>query len=158
METIVYYAKYYGVKSKNLPRDAVGNVQFDNGLSYSIDFNAAFVEDMNPDILIDFNYLYYEFWKTKKHNINIYDMVGYRVNMTPAQSAIVALETDGSSEYEVFGYNNQRYPVNGAFSSKQTKTTWNGEKIEETINGQSKLQKTPGRFAYKLKWRGDDII
>ena len=157
METIVYYAKYYGVKSKNLPRDAFSNVNFDNGLSYSIDFNAAFVEDMNPEILIDFNYLSYNFWKTRKHDINIFDTVGDRVNMTPAQSAIVALERDGMSTYEVFGYNNQRYPVNG-YKETYYDTAKKKNMMDTSNGGVSKLQKTPGQFAYKLKWRGDDII
>ena len=40
-ETILYYGKAYGVKSKSLPRDAWSNTDFANGLSYSIDFEAA---------------------------------------------------------------------------------------------------------------------
>lgn len=150
METIVYYAKYYGVKSKNLPRDAFGNVNFDNGLSYSVEFNAAFVEDMNPEILIDFNYISYEYWKTKRHTINIYDAVGDRVNMTPAQSAIVALETDGESKYRVFGFNDT-YPVNGDIKPGY-------DEKGNQLNSVSRLTKTPGKYAYKLKWKGDDLL
>lgn len=142
METIVYYAKYYGVKSKNLPREVFSNVNFDNGLSYSIDFNAAFVEDMNPEILIDFNMLSYPFWKEVEHNISIYDYIGDRVNMTPAQSAIVAMETNGQDKYTVVG-TDATFPVEGF-----------------TYNSTSKslLTKYPGQFAYKLKWRGSDLI
>lgn len=148
METIVYYAKYYGVKSKNLPREAFSNVNFDNGLSYSIDFNAAFVEDMNPEILIDFNFLSYPFWKEcGDDDISIYDYIGDRVNMTPAQSAIVAIEVDGASNYKIFGFENVEdvpsFPVNGGIYDKSAR---------------SLLNKYPGRFAYKLKWRGSDII
>ena len=138
METIVYYAKYYGVKSKNLPRDVFNNVQFDNGLSYTIDFNAAFVEDMNPEILIDFNALAYPFWKTLPYNIGVYDPIMDRSDMTPAKSAIIVLERDQDTNYEVFGYDNVKIPTGKSRPNNNTST--------------------PGKFAYKLKWRGDDLV
>lgn len=55
---IIHYSYIWGVKPENVPRDAFSNVaNFDNGLTYTIDFKGAFVEDMNPLILRDFNYL-----------------------------------------------------------------------------------------------------
>jgi len=54
-ETILYYAKLYGVFSKNLPRDAFSNTQFDGGITLNIEFHAAFYDDMNPRILQEFN-------------------------------------------------------------------------------------------------------
>ena len=62
METIIYYCKLYGVMPMNLPRDVFSTADFSSGLSYTINFKAAFFEDMRRDILIDFNNLstYYE--------------------------------------------------------------------------------------------------
>lgn len=73
--------------------------------------------------------------------------------MTPAQSAIVALETDGESKYRVFGFNDT-YPVNGDIKPGINGA---GEKGEQ-LNTISRLTKTPGKYAYKLKWRGDDLL
>ena len=56
-ETILYYAYYWGVFFKSLPRDVFSNTEFTNGLSYSIDCKAAFFDDMDPLILRDFNAL-----------------------------------------------------------------------------------------------------
>ena len=54
-ETIIYYAKLWGVFFKNVPRDAFSDLKAENGLKYSVEFEAAFVDDMNPSILADFN-------------------------------------------------------------------------------------------------------
>lgn len=56
-ETIVYYAKLWGVFFKNVPRDAFSDMKVEGGLTYAIDFEAAFIDDMNPLILTDFNRL-----------------------------------------------------------------------------------------------------
>lgn len=56
-ETIMYYAKLWGVFFKSVPRDAFSDMKADGGLTYAVDFEAAFVEDMNPSILTDFNRL-----------------------------------------------------------------------------------------------------
>jgi hypothetical protein len=57
METILYYAYFCGVAWKSLPRDSFNNADFSDGIKYGIDAKAAFVEDMNPIILQDFNFL-----------------------------------------------------------------------------------------------------
>lgn len=54
-ETILYYAKLWGVFFKSVPRDAFSDMKPDGGLTYAVDFEAAFVDDMNPTILTDFN-------------------------------------------------------------------------------------------------------
>ena len=56
-ETIIYFAKLWGVFFKNVPRDAFSDMKVDGGLRYAVDFEAAFIEDMNPTILTDFNQL-----------------------------------------------------------------------------------------------------
>lgn len=53
---IVHYSYICGVKPENVPRDAFSNISnFDNGITFTIDFTGAFIEDMNPLILRDFN-------------------------------------------------------------------------------------------------------
>ena len=137
METIIYYAKYYGVKSKSLPRDTFNNVNFDNGLSYSIDFNAAFVEDMNPEILIDFNTVAYNYWNTRKYFVDVYNNKTDSADLTPAKAAIVTVEQAGQSTYDIYG-------IKTGISKGNRQT--------------SLLNKTPGGLVYKLKWKGDDKV
>ena len=58
METIVYWGKLYGVMPMNLPREVFSTGDFSNGgLSYTINFKAAFFEDMRKEIIADFNSL-----------------------------------------------------------------------------------------------------
>jgi hypothetical protein len=55
METLLYWGKLYGVMPMNLPREVFSTSDFSNGLNYSINFRAAFFEDMRVEILSDFN-------------------------------------------------------------------------------------------------------
>lgn len=71
-ETIVYYAKFWGVFFKNVPRDAFSDVKTEGGLRYVIDFEAAFVDDMNPTILTDFNQIVSPYIANTS-NLPIYD-------------------------------------------------------------------------------------
>lgn len=57
METIRYYAYYWGVFPTNVPREAFSDPNFENGLTFTINFKAAFVEDNDPRILGHFNEL-----------------------------------------------------------------------------------------------------
>ena len=57
METIIYWCKLYGVMPMNLPREVFSTADLSSGLSYTINFKAAFFEDMRKDTLIDFNNL-----------------------------------------------------------------------------------------------------
>jgi hypothetical protein len=94
METIIYWGKMYGVVPKSLPRDAFSNPVFDDGLSYSIDFKAAFYEDMRPEILGDFNYLGEKAFRTAKYKIGPYNPILGRPDTRPATAA---RETDSST-------------------------------------------------------------
>ena len=58
---ILHYAYYWGAFPTNVPREAFDQ-DIDNGLSYTIDFKAAFVDDMDPNILVDFNQLTKKLW------------------------------------------------------------------------------------------------
>lgn len=88
-ETIIYYAKLYGVKSKSLPRDTFNDTVFDNGISYTIDFNAAFFEDMKPHILEDFNAISAPFCNTLKYRVDIYNQNLDMSDNRPAKGAYV---------------------------------------------------------------------
>lgn len=89
METILYYGKYYGVMPKSLPRDVFSSANFDNGLSYSIDFKAAFYEDMRPDIIADFNALSKDYYNTLPYRVDIYNNILDRTDNRPAKAAYV---------------------------------------------------------------------
>ena len=142
-ETIIYYAKYYGVKSKSLPRDVFNANTYDNGLSYSVDFNAAFVEDMNPLILSDFNELSYAYWNSKKNFIDVYDFRYDKVDNRAANAAVVVREVNGQKGYQIMGKGSE-------FHYDNIDTNGDG-------NPKSHL-KEPGGFCYKLKWKGDASV
>lgn len=56
-ETLIYWAKLYGCRPQGVPRQTFSDLNPSNGLRYSINWKAAFVEDMDPLILTDFNAL-----------------------------------------------------------------------------------------------------
>ena len=92
-ETIIYYAQLYGVKSKSLPRDVFENIQFDNGLSYTIDFNAAFFEDMKPNILSNFNMLSLPYFRTLPYKVGVYNNIMDRADTRAVKAALVTYDT-----------------------------------------------------------------
>lgn len=57
METILYWAYLWGLYPTSCPREAFQDPSFSEGLTFSVDFEAAFIEDMNPMILHQFNQL-----------------------------------------------------------------------------------------------------
>lgn len=89
METILYYGKYYGVMPKSLPRDVFSSASFEDGISYSVNFKAAFYEDMRPEILSDFNYLSSEYYHSLPYQIDVYNDIFDRVDHRPAQAAYI---------------------------------------------------------------------
>jgi hypothetical protein len=89
METIVYYAKFYGVMPKSLPRDTFSSANFDNGLSYNIDFRAAFFEDMRPEIISDFNNLSSAYYYSLPYQIDIFNEVLDRTDNRAAKAAYI---------------------------------------------------------------------
>lgn len=89
METIIYYAKFYGVMPKSLPRDVFSSPNFDNGITYSIDFKAAFFDDMRPEILDDFNALTADHCAALPYNIDIHNEILDRADNRPAKSAYI---------------------------------------------------------------------
>jgi len=57
METIIYYAYFWGVFPTSCPRETFSDPLFNDGLTFSVSFKSAFMEDMNPIILKQFNKL-----------------------------------------------------------------------------------------------------
>lgn len=57
METIIYYAYFWGVMPTSVPREAFSDPSFPEGLTFSVNFKAAFFEDLDPRILESFNTL-----------------------------------------------------------------------------------------------------
>lgn len=73
METIIYWAYLWGVYPTSVPRDAFQDPSFPdgNGLTFTVSFEAAFIEDMNPMILNQFNSLMRPYLKAKGcNNVN----------------------------------------------------------------------------------------
>lgn len=57
METIIYWAYFWGVYPISVPRESFSDSAFQDGLTFSVSFKAAFMDDMNPLILNHFNQL-----------------------------------------------------------------------------------------------------
>ena len=98
METIIYWCKLYGVMPMNLPREVFSTADFSSGLSYTINFKAAFFEDMRSDILVDFNNLSASFLNDVssklvfqgRYDLETYNTATHTGDYRPAKSAYVA--------------------------------------------------------------------
>lgn len=92
METILYYGKYYGVVPKSLPRDIFSSVSFDGGISFSIDFKAAFYRELDPLILAEFNKATAQAWNQSMYRVDVYNEVLMHSDMRPVTAARVIAE------------------------------------------------------------------
>lgn len=132
-ETILYYCKYYGVKSLNVPRDVFSNFTFDNGISYSINFNAAFFDDMRPSILDEFNTLSAPIYNSLQYDANPYDQEYDRADNTPAKAAMVIPYSSGPMANAASGANKSGtsmiYKLKWRTDKKDHHYTMNGELI-----------------------------
>lgn len=70
-ETIIFFAKLWGVYPKKVPREAFSDLADEDKLKFSVDFNATFVEDSNPVILSEFNMLCNKY--SSSSNLPIYN-------------------------------------------------------------------------------------
>lgn len=78
-ETVLFYSKLTGVYPKSVPREAFSSLDENGGLVLNVNFKAAFVEDMEPEIIDDFNELFNRY-NTKSKNIAIYNKEHMAVN------------------------------------------------------------------------------
>ena len=79
--TILHYAKLWGCYPTGLPRSVFGSTDFSSsGLTLSVPWKCAFVEDMNPLILTDFNDLMSGYSNSKNKISNV--LPNGRINKT----------------------------------------------------------------------------
>ena len=72
METIIHWSKLWGVYPLTIPRSAFSDVS-DDGIKLSVSFTAQWVEDMDPNILSDFNAVVSNQLKKYSKDIPIYN-------------------------------------------------------------------------------------
>ena len=94
METILHYSYYCGVIWTSLPRDSFNSPEFDDGIRYAIDGKAAFVEDMNPLIITDFNNLVANYNMKMNDTASIYDKENHHVDYKPVSSPFIITYTE----------------------------------------------------------------
>ena len=94
METIIYYGKMFGVTPTTLPRDAFNTTQLDNGFTFSINFKAAFYDELETYILNDFNDLSYNYYYRLPYEVPVYNTTLGHVDTRPARSAYVEAVRD----------------------------------------------------------------
>lgn len=99
MMTIVYYAYFCGVMFLSLPRDAFNNPDFSDGANFTIDMKAAFVEDMNPLIISDFNYLTRNYRSGNSNmDLSIWNNEYGMMEGTPAVCPYISKRTDSNKK------------------------------------------------------------
>ena len=125
METIVHYSYFCGCFFSSLPRDSFNDANFDEGIKYGVDIKCAFMEDMNPMILNDFNNLISNFNSkfTEDDMVSVYDFEYNKTDLLPVSSPVIVRELD---------YNRATYGKSK--SSSTLKSSYNN------------------RYRYKLKW------
>lgn len=97
MMTIVYYAYFCGVMFLSLPRDTFNNPDFSDGPNFTIDMKAAFVEDMNPLILSDFNQLTRNYrYRNSNMDLSIWNDEYGMMEGTPAVCPYISKRTDAN--------------------------------------------------------------
>ena len=127
METIQYYAYLTGCFPKSVPRDSFNNVN-PGMLSYSIDWHAQFVEDMNPLILVHFNNIMRKELSTNLNMATGKDGFGKKPG---------GIDTN---KYEYIPIYNHKYGhINGGFRSYP---------VIGIVNDVNR----PGRYKYVLRW------
>jgi hypothetical protein len=79
-ERIIFFAKLLGVFPKGAPREIFSDISANGGLRMTVNFRATFVEDMNPVILSEFDYICKPYYKNIANDADIYDLNAGRVN------------------------------------------------------------------------------
>ena len=147
METLIYWAYLWGVYPTSCPRDAFQDASFSDGLTFSVSFDAAFIEDMTPTILYQFNTLMNRVMS--KHGLN-------KNNWLPV------VRQNRKSDM-LYGRNHS-YDTSislGGSTQKIGKTTYNigaTERIDGTLPVAALVDgrklATDERAKYRLRWYG----
>lgn len=80
MQTITYYAKCWGVYPTSIPRSVFGDSLKEGPIKIPVSFKCQWVEDMDPNILSDFNKVVQTQLKTFKTDIPIYNKISEMAN------------------------------------------------------------------------------
>ena len=108
METILHYSYFCGCMFLSLPRESFNDADFHEGIKYGIDMKCAFVEDMNPLIISDFNNLVSSYNNSipNREEAYVYDFVNHKTDLLPVVSPyIVRGKTkDGKKYYKLKWY------------------------------------------------------
>ena len=128
METIIHYSYFCGCIFTSLPRDSFNDANFDDGIKYGIDIKCAFVEDMNPLIISDFNNLLSDYNRgfNDSNIASVYDFENNKTDLLPVASPIIIKDIE---------YN----PAKSRLSNSQN----SGVNLKESYTN---------RYRYKLKW------
>jgi hypothetical protein len=131
METILYYAYLTGCFPKSVPRDSFGNVNA-GAITYSIEWHAQFVEDMNPLILVHFNNV------IKKELLNTAGANKGKLTISSSNSLPKTL----AENFKYIPIYNKRYRhINGGFR---------GHPVIGMVDTGG-----PGMYKYVLRWYDD---
>lgn len=100
-ETIIYFAKKWGVFPKIVPREAFSDTSnLGGGFRFTINFKAQFIEDMDPTILSDLNAITIPYGKPNDNEIiSIYDRQTNSVNWEWATLPFVIKEKYGAGKF-----------------------------------------------------------
>ena len=80
-DDILFFAETFGTYPDQAPRGSFSEVPTDNGITHSVSFKADFIEDMDPQILQDFNDLVDPFiQKTKYKTSTMYNYNDNKIN------------------------------------------------------------------------------
>lgn len=99
MKTITYFSYFTGVIPLSVPRDSFSNSTFSDGLTFSINFKTAFVDDMDPKIIYDFNRLVYPYYSSLTKDILPYDVINDQVNGELVNCPYIVVNNNPTSEY-----------------------------------------------------------
>ena len=114
METIMHYSYFCGCMFTSLPRESFNDADFHEGIKYGIDMKCAFVEDMNPLILTDFNYLVSHsidtYSKNEKNIAYTYDFDHDHTDLKPVTTPFItkSINPDGKKIYKLRWYRDQK--------------------------------------------------
>jgi len=117
-QTIIHYSYICGAFFNSVPRDAFNDLKNGEGLTFSVDFKAFCVLDMDPRILINFNKIIYDAYgenamqRTRLYiygqaNKTLAEETNARVNGDWAKYPLVARVPAGGASW--FGSKSMRY-------------------------------------------------
>lgn len=146
-ETIIYWAYFWGVTPTSAPRGAFSNPSSfkEEGLSFSVSFEAAFMEDMNPVILKNFNHLQAEAMHIARPNLDISTYIdnNYVPIVTPWDGTVTKSEGNSDDLHnDAFIVNGQ--PLKGCLVDSRNRFKAGAGKKQTVMDY--------GTMKYRLRW------